>query len=336
MKIIVEKNIPYIQGLLEPFGTVDYLSANEITADTVRDADALFVRTRTKCNAALLEGSRVKFIATATIGTDHIDLPYCREKGITVRNAPGCNAPAVAQYVFATIARWMEGKPMSPRELTLGVIGVGNVGKIIVRWARNLGFNVLECDPPRQRAEGGSFVSLDEIARTADIITFHTPLNREGIDRTFHLADSKFLENLGHCRLLINSSRGEVVDNAALLRALENGSLEAAAVDCWENEPDIDRRLLDKVFVATPHIAGYSAEGKTRATAMALEAFEKFYGVTVAGKPVAEAPKLGADVSSLTQIAATYNPLDDTATLRRSPETFEAQRNHYALRAEVQ
>ena len=178
MKIIVEKNIPYIQGLLEPFGTVEYLSANEITADTVRDADALFVRTRTKCNAALLEGSRVKFIATATIGTDHIDLPYCREKGITVRNAPGCNAPAVAQYVFATIARWMEGKPMSPRELTLGVIGVGNVGKIIVRWARNLGFNVLECDPPRQRAEGGSFVSLDEIARTADIITFHTPLNR--------------------------------------------------------------------------------------------------------------------------------------------------------------
>ena len=179
-------------------------------------------------------------------------------------------------------------------------------------------------------------MSLDEIARTADIITFHTPLNREGIDRTFHLADSKFLENLGRCRLLINSSRGEVVDNAALLRALENGSLEAAAVDCWENEPDIDRRLLDKVFVATPHIAGYSAEGKTRATAMALEAFEEFYGVTVTGKPVAEAPKLGADVSSLTQIAATYNPLDDTATLRRSPETFEAQRNHYAFRAEVQ
>lgn len=336
MKIIVEKNIPYIQGLLEPFGTVEYLSANEITADTVRDADALFVRTRTKCNAALLEGSHVKFIATATIGTDHIDLPYCREKGITVRNAPGCNAPAVAQYVFATIARWMEGKPMSPCELTLGVVGVGNVGKIIVRWARNLDFNVLECDPPRQRAEEGSFVSLDEIARTADIITFHTPLNREGIDRTFHLADSQFLENLGRCRLLINSSRGEVVDNAALLRALENGSLEAAAVDCWENEPDIDRRLLDKVFVATPHIAGYSAEGKTRATAMALEAFEEFYGVTVAGKPVAEAPKLGADVSSLTQIAATYNPLDDTATLRRSPETFEAQRNYYALRAEVQ
>lgn len=129
MKIIVEKNIPYIQGLLEPFGTVDYLPANEITADTVKDADALFVRTRTKCNAALLDGSRVKFIATATIGTDHIDLPYCREKGITVRNAPGCNAPAVAQYVFATIARWMEGKPMSPRELTLGVVGVGNVGK---------------------------------------------------------------------------------------------------------------------------------------------------------------------------------------------------------------
>ena len=171
MKIIVEKNIPYIQGLLEPFGTVDYLSANEITADTVRDADALFVRTRTKCNAALLEGSRVKFIATATIGTDHIDLPYCREKGITVRNAPGCNAPAVAQYVFATIARWMEGKPMSPRELTLGVVGVGNVGKIIVRWARNLGFNVLECDPPRQRAEEGSFVALDDIARTG--LAFH-------------------------------------------------------------------------------------------------------------------------------------------------------------------
>lgn len=330
MKIIVEANIPYIKGLLEPFGSVEYLAPELITADAVRSADALFIRTRTRCNAALLDGSSVKFIATATIGTDHIDLDYCRDRGIHVSNAPGCNAPAVAQYVFATIAR-LANLPEHP---VLGVVGVGNVGSIIARWGERLGFRVLKCDPPRQRREGGDFTDIHAIAREADIITFHTPLTREGSDATYHLADAAFLDSLKRCRLLINSARGPIVDNQALLKAIETTGL-AAAIDCWENEPNLLPELLEKTFTATPHIAGYSAEGKMRATTMALEAFEQFYGVEIEGKPVVGAPAKGADVTSLAQIAASYDPFTDTAALRANPAGFEALRNHYNLRKEV-
>lgn len=351
MKIIIEANIPFIKGLLEPFGAVTYLSAADITAEAVRDADCLFVRTRTRCDARLLEHSRVRFIATATIGTDHIDLPYCREHGIAVYNAPGCNAPAVAQYVYAVIAKWMMEHADADMSLTIGIVGVGHVGSIVARWGERLGFRVLKCDPPRFRREGGDFVALNRIAAEADIITFHTPLTREGDDPTFHLADSRFLASLRRCRLLINSSRGGVVDNAALVDCLSRDSCMDAAIDCWEHEPDIDPRLLKKVFVATPHIAGYSKEGKARATAMALHAFARHFGVDVEGIPEVDAPAKGADVNSLEQIAGTYNPLDDTKALRGEASApawaapfislshakrFEQLRNHYALRSEVQ
>ena len=159
MKIIVEANIPYIKGLLEEFGSVEYLPAPAITPVAVKDADALFVRTRTKCGEGLLSGSRVSFIATATIGTDHIDLEYCRRNGITVCNAPGCNAPAVAQYVFAVIGNFFEGESL--QGLRLGVVGVGNVGSIVARWGERLGMDVMLCDPPRMRREGGDFVELE-------------------------------------------------------------------------------------------------------------------------------------------------------------------------------
>ncbi len=332
MKIIVEANIPFIKGLLEEFGEVVYLPAPEIDAAAVKDADALFVRTRTRCNKDLLEGSRVAFIATATIGTDHIDLDYCRSKGITVANAPGCNAPAVAQYVFSVIGHYFAGKIEG---LTLGVVGVGHVGSIVARWGERLGMRVLRCDPPRQRAEGGDFVDIRTIASEADVITFHTPLTREGEDATFHLADLQFLQSLSHCRLLINSARGSVVDNPALVTALDNHCLEAAAIDCWES-PGINVELLKRVFYATPHIAGYSAEGKKRATAMALEAFERHYGVTVNGKPQVNAPLLGADVESIAQVVESYDPMVDTRRLKADPSAFEHLRNHYYLRPEVQ
>lgn len=333
MKIIVEANIPYIKGLLEPFGAVEYLKSGEITADRVADADALFVRTRTRCDATLLSGSKVKFIATATIGTDHIDLPYCAERGISVNNAPGCNAPAVAQYVFATIGRFLEGKPVTG--LTLGVVGVGHVGSIVARWGRRLGMNVLECDPPRQRKESGEFATMHDIEREADIITFHTPLNKTGEDCTVHLADSSFFSRLGKCRLLINSSRGAVVDNADLLAAIKATGLRAA-IDCWENEPDIDRELLEQAFIATPHIAGYSVEGKKRATAMALQAFERFYGVKIDGIPAVSAPYKGSDITDIRQVMQSYNPMPDTDALKRNPERFEDLRNNYDLRHEVE
>ena len=332
MKIIIERNIPYIAGALERHGEVAYLPAGEITREAVADADALFVRTRTRCNADLLEGSRVRFIATATIGTDHIDLDYCRSRGITVVNAPGCNAPAVAQYVFAVIGSRFAGEDLS--KLRLGVVGVGNVGSIVARWGERLGMTVLRCDPPRMRREGGDFVDLRCIAEQADIITFHTPLNLSGIDATYHLADANLLGGLSRCRLLINSSRGEVVDNAALAQAIGK-TVESAAIDCWEGEPAIDRNLLAKAFVATPHIAGYSSEGKKRATAMTLEAFARHFGVDVDAIPTIDAPARGADIDSIEQVTATYNPVVDTELLRTSPDQFENLRNNYNLRHEV-
>lgn len=333
MKIIVEANIPYIKGLLEPFGDVLYLPAAEMTADAVRDADALFVRTRTRCDAGLLGGSRVRFIATATIGTDHIDLAWCRQEGIDVANAPGCNAPAVAQYVHSVVGHCFDG---NVRGLTLGVVGVGHVGSIVARWGERLGMRVLRCDPPRQRREGSGFVSLEEIAREADVVTLHTPLTRTDADATWHLAGREFLEEASRCRLLINSARGGIVDEAALLAALDGRRFAAkVAIDCWESEPRVNPQLLGKAFVATPHIAGYSAEGKQRATAMALEAFERHYGVEVGGKPQVEAPLLGADVESVEQIMRTYDPLADTARLKSCPDAFERLRNGYNLRREV-
>ena len=332
MKIVVEANIPYIKGLLEKFGEVVYLPAPEIDAAAVRDADALFVRTRTRCDEALLAESSVQFIATATIGTDHIDLGYCQGRGITVANAPGCNAPAVAQYVHAVVGTFFD---CHVEDKTLGVVGVGHVGSIVARWGERLGMRVLRCDPPRQRRGEAGFTDLQTIAREADVITFHTPLTRTGTDATWHLADAAFLRSLSRCRLIINSARGGVADNAALVNAL-NGSRLQAAIDCWEGEPAINRQLLERAFVATPHIAGYSAEGKKRGTAMALEAFEKHFGVEVEGKPQVSAPLLGFDVTSSEQILATYDPLSDTRRLKARPEDFEPLRNNYDLRAEVQ
>ncbi len=333
MKIIVEANIPYIKGLLETFGEVIYLPAKSIDATAVKDADALFVRTRTRCDSTLLAGSRVKFVATATIGTDHIDLDYCRNAGIEVCNAPGCNAPAVAQYVFSVIGHYMNGSPV--KGMTLGVVGVGHVGSIIARWGERLGMKVLRCDPPRQRREGGEFASLNDIAAKADFVTFHTPLTTGGENPTFHLADKDFFKAVRSCRLLINSARGGVVDETALKAALDEGSVMAAAIDCWEHEPAIDASLLDRLFAGTPHIAGYSKEGKMRATTMALEGFERHFGVTVAGKPTVEAPLLGADINSIGEAMSSYNPLDDTARLASDLTTFESLRNNYDLRDEV-
>lgn len=334
MKIVVDSHIPNIRGLIEPWATVEYLEPEEITSAAVKDADALIIRTRTRCIASLLDGSRVRFIGSATIGTDHIDLDYCADRGITVRNAPGCNAPAVAQWVFAAIAAWMRARNIASADgLTLGIVGVGHIGSIVARWARQLGFNVLLNDPPRENG-GGSFdvifSPLDELQRCCDIVTFHTPITRIGQWPTWHLCDQEFLSGLQRCRLIINAARGPIADNAALLRWPGD-----VALDCWENEPDISLDLLDKTIVATPHIAGYSAEGKQRGTAMMLAALNDFYGWNIP-IPVIEAPATGAQLVSLAGIAASYDIADDTARLKAAPATFESQRNHYTHRPEFQ
>ena len=336
MRVIVDSHIPHIQGLIEPFAQVDYLEPADITPDAVKDADALVVRTRTRCDAALLDGSRVRFIGSATIGTDHIDLDYCAAYGITVRNAPGCNAPAVAQWVFCAIAAWMQQRGIdNPEDLTLGIVGVGHIGSIVARWARQLGFTVLLNDPPRElHQRDGSFDEifspLDELQHRCDIITFHTPLTRGGQWPTWHLCDQRFLDGLTRCRLLLNASRGAVADNAALL-----GWQGDVALDCWENEPKISCSLLERVVVATPHIAGYSLEGKQRGTAMMLEALNEHFGWDIP-IPTIASPATGAAQVTLAGIAASYDILADTTRLKSSPATFESQRNHYPHRPEFQ
>lgn len=325
MKIVVENRIPYIQGILETVAQVKYLPASDITAQAVRDADVLLVRTRTRCDAALLEGSRVRFIGSATIGTDHIDLDWCRDHGITVCNAPGCNAPAVAQWVMAAIGLWMQRSGIDTAHgLTLGVIGVGHVGSIVARWAQQLGFNVLLNDPPL-----GIGVPLDELLTLSDIVTVHTPLTRDGLWPTWHLLGETPLRQMKNCRLLLNAARGGIIDEAALQDW--QGDL---AIDCWEGEPTLNPDVLRRAIVATPHIAGYSIEGKQRGTAMMIEALNRHYDWHLPVLHIA-APAQGADGVTLDAIMTSFDPGPLTAQLQSHPDQFESLRNTYHLRHEM-
>ncbi len=311
MKIAIESKIPFIRGVLEKAAhEVTYLEPEEFTAESVRHMDALIIRTRTRCDSRLLDRSGVTHIATATIGTDHIDLDYCRSRGIKVSNAPGCNAPAVAQYVMSSIVA------TGRRSGVIGIVGVGHVGSIVNRWATANGFTTLLCDPPL-----GLDTPLDEIAAKADIITFHTPLDRT----TRHMADAPFFNSLQRRPLIINAARGPIVHTDALIDAIDSGAVSAAVIDCWEGEPDIDPRLLQRAAIATPHIAGYSLQGKQRATAMAVRAIAP--DIVLPMPAVSQAP--GID-----RICASYNPLADTAALKASPTGFERLRNNYDYRDE--
>lgn len=332
MNIVIENNIPYIKGVFEPMANVSYLAPEQIDADALRNTDAFITRTRTHCDKNLLEGSKCKIIASATIGLDHVDTLWCESNGIEVANAPGCNAPAVAQYVLRAIIEIL-GKD-SLKNITLGIVGVGNVGKIVEKWSRALGINVLLCDPPRAEKESAEkFCSLNRLAEEADVITFHTPLTSSGDYPTYHLADEKFLNSLKRKPLLINSSRGGVVDNKALVEAIDAGKVSATAIDCWENEPCINPALLERASIATPHIAGYSASGKIRATAMAVEAVCRHFSLPVPEIP-APAPADIPEKVTTQQLIDSYDIISDSAALKSNPENFEALRNHYNLRKE--
>ena len=242
MKIVIDNAIPYISGVLEPYATVVYRPAAEISHEDALDADMLIIRTRTRCDRRLLEGSRVRLIATATIGFDHIDLGYCAAHGIEVVTAQGCNAAGVLQWVGAALASLAVDEGWQPRQKTLGIVGVGHVGSLVEEYGRMWGFRILRCDPPRQQREGGDFLPIEEVAAEADILTLHTPLD----DTTRHLADSRLLSLMRPDATLMNAARGEVADTAALVEAPQR-----VVLDVWENEPRIDRRLLDKAFIAT-------------------------------------------------------------------------------------
>ena len=347
MKIIIDNKIPYIKGALEPFAEVVYLPGNKTTAEVVKDADAIITRTRTICNQQLLQGSSVKFIATATIGFDHIDTEYCKAAGIEWTNAPGCNAESVNQYIASALFSWSMRKRKDLAGLTIGIVGVGNVGSKVARTCEILGMNVLLNDPPRERMEGPEkFVSLETIRQEADIITFHVPLNMSGDDRTYHMGNEDFFQNLGKSPLVINSCRGEVIDTNSVYEAIEAGDIDAFIADCWENEPEIDLELLNQTEYGTPHIAGYSKDGKANGTKMSVQAVSRFFklGIDDWEPENVELPATTVieidgnqrrEYSILAEaILSTYDiELDDDA-LKESPHLFEKLRGDYPVRRE--
>ena len=338
MKIIIDNKIPYIKEAVQRIADeVVYAPGKDFIPELVRDADALIVRTRTHCNRDLLEGSRVKFIATATIGFDHIDTEYCKQAGIEWTNAPGCNSASVAQYIQSSLLVWKSVRNKRLNELTIGIIGVGNVGSKVAKVAQDFGMRVLLNDLPREEKEGAErFSSLKKIAEECDIITFHVPLYKEGKYKTFHLADEDFFQSLKRKPVIINTSRGEVIQTDALLKALNSRMISDAIIDVWEHEPEINRDLLEKTFIGTPHIAGYSADGKANATRMSLDAICKFFqikGDYEINAPAPASPIIHAK-NHEEAVLQMYNPTEDSNRLKNQPELFETLRGDYPLRRE--
>jgi erythronate-4-phosphate dehydrogenase len=349
MKLIIDDKIPYIRGAFEDVSEVIYLSGAKTTAEIAKDADAIVTRTRTICNEKLLAGSSVKFIATATIGFDHIDTDYCDANGIRWTNAPGCNSKSVEQYIASTLMVLAEKNGWNMSEKCIGIVGVGNVGSKVARVAEIFGMKVLLNDPPIERAEGSEkFVSIETIMNEADIITLHVPLNMKGEDATFHLGNELFLSSLKKKPVLINSCRGEVIETEAVKAGLKNGQISAFVCDCWENEPEIDLELLSLTEIATPHIAGYSKDGKATGTLMSVQAINEFFGLGLENwKPTGvEAPKepeFEIDGNELTEqqilskaILHTYDIRNDDKTFRANTELFEQLRGDYPTRREFQ
>lgn len=347
IRIVADDKIPFLRGALEHFAEVLYMPGKQINNDVLRNADALLIRTRTKCTESLLAGTNVKFIATATIGFDHIDTKYCNRRKITWTNAPGCNSLSVQQYITAALLKLERDHQFGLRGKTIGIVGVGNVGSKVEKIARMLGMNVLLNDPPRARAEGDEkFETLENILFKSDIITVHVPLFHVGSDKTYHLFNERSFQKMRMGSWFINSSRGEVTDTNSLKKALAADRLCGAIVDVWENEPDIDLELMAKTFIATPHIAGYSTDGKANGTAMVVNSLTSFFNldqenwypanvpdpanaeITIDGKGKTD------DEILLEAVFQTYNIEEDDIKLRIHPSNFEKHRGDYPLRRE--
>lgn len=282
MLIVADENLPCVAEAFGKLGEVRLVPGRRMSPAEVREAELLCVRAVTRVNAALLEGSRVRWVGTATIGTDHVDLDYLKERGIAFADAQGCNANAVSEWVLASLFYLAGRKGAKLEGMTIGVVGVGNVGRRVVGKCAALGLRVLANDPPRARVEGPEgFVDLETLLPEADVVTLHVPLNRKGADRTLGLFDAARLATLKPGAWLFNSSRGGIVDEVALKAALRSGQVGAAAIDTWSNEPEIDVELAELAEVATPHVAGHSAEGKLGGTQMIFAAATRFLGSSV-------------------------------------------------------
>jgi erythronate-4-phosphate dehydrogenase len=360
MKIVADPNIPFVREAFAPLGDAQFIHGRQITTAAVRDAELLLVRSVTPVNAALLEGSKVMFVATATIGTDHVDEVCLRERGIGFASATGSNANSVAEYVVAAMLELAHRRGFRLRDKTLGVVGVGNVGSRVVRYTETLGMRVLQNDPPRQRAEGSKeFVSLNRVCAEADIITLHVPLTKNGPDATFHMFDTRrfaaFTQpKAGQARqpILINSPRGAVVDTKALLEIISAKKLGGVVLDVWEGEPNINADLLAGVDLGTPHIAGYSFDGKVNGTRTIYRAVCGFFGMKPTWEPVLPPPPVphlevtveaGEDDEDVLRrvVRQVYDITADDAALRGiacSPDmigvNFDKLRAEYPIRRE--
>jgi len=350
MKLIVDENIAFAKEAFSSFGELKLLNGRDITNDEVKDANVLIVRSITQVGEKLLKNSKVKFIGTATIGTDHIDLDYLESKKISFTDAKGCNADSVAEYVFTALLKVAIEAKLSLKGKAIGVVGIGNIGSRIVKLAELLGLKVLKNDPPLERKGiGKNYVAFDKILE-ADIITFHVPLNLDGIDKTYHILNKERLTNIKPGAIIINTSRGPVIDNVALLKEQEKKNFNLI-LDVWENEPSINTELLEKVKIGTPHIAGYSFEGKVNGTWMIYDSLCQYYKIKPAWQP--ELPKIeqidlrisegGTDEEKLYKLFATiYNIQNDNTKLREISKYssndqagyFDKLRKDYLVRRE--
>jgi erythronate-4-phosphate dehydrogenase len=290
MNIIVDENIAYAKKAFSEYGDVHLVDGRKITNSQLKNVDALIVRSITNVNSAQLDGTKVKFVGTATIGSDHIDLNYLEKNNITFADAKGCNADSVAEYVFTALLKIAADENIRLNKKSIGVVGIGNIGSRVVRIAEALGMLVLQNDPPLERkGNGKKYVSLDEILQ-ADIITMHVPLNKGGRDNTVHLLNKDNLNQIRDGAIIVNTSRGVVIDNDALYNITQSKKLYNI-LDVWENEPGVNIDLLNIAKIGTAHIAGYSLEGKVNGTGMIYYALCNFAGIPPSWKP--ELPKVG-------------------------------------------
>lgn len=332
MRIVADENIPFVREAFEALGEVETMPGRSMTPEALKDVDLLLVRSVTKVNAGLLDGTAVRFVATATIGEDHIDKEYLAGRGIGFSSAPGCNADSVADYITSALLVLAERFSLSLPAMRLGIVGVGNVGSRVLERAKALGITCVLNDPPRARAEGDPlFRPLSEVF-DCGLVTLHVPLTQQGEDATHHLADADFFAKMKPGALLINSARGPVVDGNALGEALASGRLKAAVLDVWEGEPTIDPALLDQVAIGTPHIAGYSFDGKVNGTRQIYEAACAFLGEDPTWDPEPllpepEVPQVRLDGSSANPLPELHKAVLSVYDLRRDDEALRAIRD---------
>lgn len=355
MLIVADENIPLLDAFFAGFGDIRRVPGRSIDRATVEHADVLLVRSVTNVNRALLDGSKVRFVGTCTIGTDHLDLDYFNEAGICWSSAPGCNARGVVDYVLGSLMTLAEIEGADLTQRTYGVVGAGEVGGRLIKVLKGLGWNVKVCDPPRQAAEGGDYVSLEQIIEQCDVISLHMPLTRNGDDATWHLFDQQRLQQLKPGAWLINAARGPVVDNVALREVLLEREDLQAVLDVWEKEPEVDPALAELCVLATPHIAGYSLDGKQRGTAQIYQAYCAFIGqpAAIALSDLLPATwlsevSLHADSDPAWALAmlcrGVYDPRRDDADFRRSlvgnvaeqRAAFDVLRKQYPVRREIE